>query len=336
MIPALIALAFFATSAHADYVPIFPAASFIVKTIRVESGAVWFVAGWEGEPGYGVFRLDKVSQRWTVYPSSHNLEGLPRWNSSADPAQVLPKDLAAVARGTALTPVHGDKYDWYGSAEFDDDNGTFGAGIFQYDKKTSSWKRITRLNSGLPGDAVFSLALDGDILWVGTDQGIARWNLSTDKWSYFGVREVETTADDAKLTLGEPSLNNPVDYPTFATATRGQRFTLIGNRWNYKIEISTAVEVWTKIDVSKAANVRYSAASFFALPSDTSPALGSVASLCEGAGPGFSKVTLESNGWYLVTLNSAWLTATEAKAIVSEVPPEWIKHQIGVGNESHQ
>jgi len=47
---------------------------------------------------------------------------------------------------------------------------------------------FTQLNSGLPNDVVYGVAVQGDYVWVATAAGGARRNLRTGEWSHFNER----------------------------------------------------------------------------------------------------------------------------------------------------
>lgn len=56
--------------------------------------------------------------------------------------------------------------------------GTFAAGVMRLDKATGEWSRLT-VADGLPHDNVLSLAVDGSVLWLGTQLGLARYDTRT-------------------------------------------------------------------------------------------------------------------------------------------------------------
>lgn len=80
-----------------------------------------------------------------------------------------------------------------------DDNlvwfGTYGNGVFRYDKAGDSWSVYNTSNSGLAGDYVASVAVDGDFVWFGTQneygtpgrlgKGVCRYDKTTDSWITF-------------------------------------------------------------------------------------------------------------------------------------------------------
>ncbi|MEO8592598.1 MAG: regulator [Candidatus Solibacter sp.] len=47
---------------------------------------------------------------------------------------------------------------------------------------------FTQLNSGLPNDVVYGLAVQGDDVWVATAAGGARYNVRTKQWAHFNER----------------------------------------------------------------------------------------------------------------------------------------------------
>ena len=56
--------------------------------------------------------------------------------------------------------------------------GTFNQGVMRLDRATREWTRL-RVADGLPHDNVLSLAVDGSLLWVGTQRGLARHDTRT-------------------------------------------------------------------------------------------------------------------------------------------------------------
>jgi hypothetical protein len=57
------------------------------------------------------------------------------------------------------------------------------------------WTTFTTANSGLGDDAVFSIALQGDVVWMGTVSGVSRFETVSDSWATF-------TADNSDLGVG--------------------------------------------------------------------------------------------------------------------------------------
>jgi ligand-binding sensor domain-containing protein len=47
---------------------------------------------------------------------------------------------------------------------------------------------FTQLNSGLPNDVVYGVAVQGDLVWVATAAGGARYDTRTNQWSHFNER----------------------------------------------------------------------------------------------------------------------------------------------------
>jgi ligand-binding sensor domain-containing protein len=85
--------------------------------------------------------------------------------------------------------------------------GTFDAGVMRLDKTTSEWTRVTAAD-GLPHDNVLSLAVDGPLLWMGTQRGLARYDTRTGgcvAFTAYGDSEdaqymsVTTTREDAAV-----------------------------------------------------------------------------------------------------------------------------------------
>ena len=47
---------------------------------------------------------------------------------------------------------------------------------------------FTQLNSGLPNDVVYGVAVEGDYVWAATAAGASRLNTRTGQWSLFNER----------------------------------------------------------------------------------------------------------------------------------------------------
>ena len=68
-----------------------------------------------------------------------------------------------------------EKYMWFG---------TFDAGIMRFDKKSKTWASFS-IKDGLAHNSVFSVTVDGDCLWVGTERGLSRYNGTKNAWTTF-------------------------------------------------------------------------------------------------------------------------------------------------------
>lgn len=71
--------------------------------------------------------------------------------------------------------------------------GSWGSGLFRYDKGKKRWVRYTKAD-GLPGDTIVGLALDDEgggteALWVGTDRGVAKYYLNAQQWQRFDTKD---------------------------------------------------------------------------------------------------------------------------------------------------
>ncbi len=53
--------------------------------------------------------------------------------------------------------------------------GTKGSGLFKWQKEDSTWQVFTTSNSGLSSNRIYSLALDGNSLWIGTDKKLCQF-----------------------------------------------------------------------------------------------------------------------------------------------------------------
>lgn len=53
--------------------------------------------------------------------------------------------------------------------------GTFNVGVMRFDKAAREWTRLSAAD-GLPHDNVLSLAVDGSVLWIGSQRGLARYD----------------------------------------------------------------------------------------------------------------------------------------------------------------
>jgi ligand-binding sensor domain-containing protein len=97
--------------------------------------------------------------------------------------------------------------------------GTFDAGVMRLDKATREWTRLS-VADGLPHDNVLSLAVDGALLWIGTERGLARHDTGTGSFVAFtryGDSEdarhmTVTTSPAAPSGAGDPieGYNGPV------------------------------------------------------------------------------------------------------------------------------
>ncbi len=138
---------------------------------------------WVGTKGQGVYRYDK-----TTLESSHFLFGIftggittiwkeediiwfggigseiARWNIKIDKWDYFyPRKDYGLLSTTVSSAASSDKYVWLGTPD----------GLSQFDKKERIW-RTFRVFDKLPADNITALAFDGQVLWIGTEYGLAR------------------------------------------------------------------------------------------------------------------------------------------------------------------
>jgi hypothetical protein len=117
-------------------------------------------------------------------------------------------------------------------AAIEDDNKfwftNYDNGIAVYDG--SEWTFYTTLNSGLPSDTVYQIAIDSDgTKWIATDKGLARFvnESATDEGlDEFGGDDV-TSLDNKSFAIDFKVYPNPVhDYITIKISGELQRSTV--------------------------------------------------------------------------------------------------------------
>ncbi len=62
------------------------------------------------------------------------------------------------------------------------------------------WKTFTR-DDGLAGDKINSIAVVGNYVWYGTDEGVSRLNKSTKGWDNFNASKTGLVSDDVTAVL---------------------------------------------------------------------------------------------------------------------------------------
>jgi ligand-binding sensor domain-containing protein len=85
---------------------------------------------------------------------------------------------------------------------------------------------FTQLNSGLPNDVVYGVAVEGDSVWVATAAGGGRMNPRTGEWSYFNER---TTPMYEIWTYGVSATPSKVYYAVWGGGVL--EFDVKTNRW---------------------------------------------------------------------------------------------------------
>ncbi|MFQ5631409.1 MAG: hypothetical protein ACE5I1_21765, partial [bacterium] len=60
--------------------------------------------------------------------------------------------------------------------------GTFGGGLSRFRKSGGDWQTYEAANSDILSNFIQTVALDGDELWIGTDQGLNRFRPATNEW----------------------------------------------------------------------------------------------------------------------------------------------------------
>lgn len=74
-----------------------------------------------------------------------------------------------------LMTIEGDNKLWFSTSEYNEVDGWWDTGIALYDG--SDWSHYSTLNSELPSDTVYQIAVDDNgTKWIATDQGLAAFN----------------------------------------------------------------------------------------------------------------------------------------------------------------
>ncbi|MAF13105.1 hypothetical protein CMK11_21850 [Candidatus Poribacteria bacterium] len=107
--------------------------------------------------------------------------------------------------------------------------GTFDAGVMRLDKTTREWTRLSAVD-GLPHDNVLSLAVDGPVLWVGTQLGLARYDTLTR-----GVATFTPYGDSEDLRhMVVTTAPSDASGDASAEASEGYGGPVVGNRQSRK------------------------------------------------------------------------------------------------------
>ncbi|MEW6096355.1 MAG: hypothetical protein AB1567_07510 [bacterium] len=154
---------------------------------------------------HGIARYDKVNDSWATFTT------------------LLNNDINAIASD--------ENYVWVGI-------GTFWAspskgGLARYDKNLGTWTVFTPENSQLPDDCVYSIANDGDYLWLGTDDnGLVRYDKNTGECKIFNPINsglIDGLVEDIAVDG---------DY-LWIDASRVVRYNKLTNRWEKFTELNT-------------------------------------------------------------------------------------------------
>lgn len=125
---------------------------------------------------------------------------------------------------------------------------TEGDGLWWQERATGAWRNVTR-QDGLASDVVLSVLEQGDLVWVGTDSGLQRWNRSSGEWRAYGTQQGLPSARVLDLDLVPNEEDAPdlwastargawqLDLRTGAGALHGPAFgirgaTLLDNVWS--------------------------------------------------------------------------------------------------------
>lgn len=129
----------------------------------------------------------------------------------------------------------------YGMAETKDELwlGTFGSGIFIYNRKNKTWQQLSR-KDGLLNESVYCMAIQGKYLWASTNQGMAKIDTET--------KEVQTFTQGDGLQSNEFNhfaiFQNPVSKRTYFGGIQGfdeiSHFLKPGNNVAPKVILSSA------------------------------------------------------------------------------------------------
>jgi PKD repeat protein/ligand-binding sensor domain-containing protein/DNA-directed RNA polymerase subunit RPC12/RpoP len=129
-----------------------------IYAIGLDGNDVWF--GFGSGSTYGIYRYNKTIGKWTQYATT-----------------------PINARGNAITAITVDSENvWFGTQ-----GGGSSSGVRRYIKDTDSWINYTSSSTGCDvlNKGVNSISRDGDTIWVGTNDKVARFNLTSSSWTTY-------------------------------------------------------------------------------------------------------------------------------------------------------
>jgi len=122
-----------------------------LSSVCIDGDTVWF-----GNDS-GVTMYDENNKRWNSYTVDDGLDS---------------NRITCIAKKTANFSTSSL---WFG---------TFGAGVMKFDKTTRKWQTYSR-KDGLAHNCVLSIAVDGDVLWIGTQRGLNRYDCKTKSFTTY-------------------------------------------------------------------------------------------------------------------------------------------------------
>jgi len=178
-------------------------------------GGVWNLHSSE-EGFYTAIDFDSQGNPWVQY---HNLYTPVDALRKLDTTSNSWSEQITLNRSYRLAAIEDDNKFWF--TNYDN-------GIAVYDG--SEWTFYTTLNSGLPSDTVYQIAIDSDgTKWIATDKGLARFvnESATDEGlDEFGGDDV-TSVDNKSFAIDFKVYPNPVhDYITIKISGELQRSTV--------------------------------------------------------------------------------------------------------------
>ena len=145
--------------------------------------------------------------------------GVSVYHATADAGDSYSNGAGGPLDGARVTSaVVGDDAVWFG---------TFNLGVLRIDKATREWSRLS-VADGLPHDNVLSLAVDGALLWVGTQRGLARHDTVTGGFVAF------TRYGDSEDARHMTVTTAPRDPGGAGDAVEGYDGPVVGNRQSRK------------------------------------------------------------------------------------------------------
>ncbi|MFH1540970.1 MAG: two-component regulator propeller domain-containing protein [Elusimicrobiota bacterium] len=131
-----------------------------IISIAIDGDYVWFGV-WNG----GVSRYDKINDTWQTYNAINS---------------------GIVVDGVFSIIVDGN-YVWFGGSGGGGDN-CGSNGVSRYDKINDTWQTYNAENSGIAGNSITSLSVDGNYIWFGTrGYGASRYDKANDAWQTYNT-----------------------------------------------------------------------------------------------------------------------------------------------------
>lgn len=221
---------------------------------------------------------------------------------------------------------------WFGTAQFTEDGDFPGVGAIQFNKMTDQWKQFSKENSGIAGNAVFAILIDGDDIWFGTNRGISRYDKAHKQWRTYGITDWTIAGDSVKIYAGDGHTKKDAS-PIIGTLLQSQTIKILSKRYNwYEIQLSQPITGWIpadRIEVKKdtLGNVYGIWKGYYSkdmIPWDD----------CIKTGPGNEYTSLfhfeekwheqfalgkKQNGWQQMMLSTGWINEKNVKCLISEI-----------------